>query len=144
MTRPRARSGCLVVFPARTDTLMRGRNGRDSELLRYKKSMENPIFLRAFKLRYLCDYWELEAEIKTGERFRNSFCICISIRLDLLSWIVNQTGLSQGWRQLFNTDYDWLRHNLWFLSNNTEIKAQINYHRVWLKMLFHISILLLI
>ena len=24
----------------------------------------------AFKLRYLCDYWELEAEIKTGERFR--------------------------------------------------------------------------
>ena len=30
---------------------------------------------RVFKLRYLCDYWELEAEIKTGERFRFVFCI---------------------------------------------------------------------
>ena len=51
-------------------------------------------FPRVFKLRYLCDYWELEAEIKTGERFR--FVVFVSIRLDLLSWIVNQTGLSHG------------------------------------------------
>ena len=54
------------------------------------------IFPRAFKLRYLCDYWELEAEIKTGERFRFVFYFLISIRLDLLSWIVNQTGFSHG------------------------------------------------
>ena len=38
------------------------------------------IFPRIFKLRYLCDYWELEAEIKTGERF--CFVFFISIRLD--------------------------------------------------------------
>ena len=38
------------------------------------------IFPHAFKLRYLCDYWELEAEIKTGERF--CFVFFISIRLD--------------------------------------------------------------
>ena len=100
-----------------------------------------------FELRYLCDYWELQAETKTGERFRNSFCICISIRLDLLSWIVNQlTWLSQGWRQLSNTDYDWLRvrHNLWFLSNNTEIEAQKSNRRLWLRMLLHVLIMLLV
>ena len=97
-----------------------------------------------FELRYLCDYWELQAETKTGERFRNSFCICISIRLDLLSWIVNQTGLSQGWRQLLNTDYDWLRHNLWFLCNNTEIEAQKRNRSLWLRMLLHVLIMLLV
>ena len=58
------------------------------------------IFPRDFKLRYLCDYWELEVELKSDERFRFVFYFLISIRLDLLSWIVNQTGFSQGIRIL--------------------------------------------
>ena len=69
-----------------------------------RNSWKIQYFPRVFKLRYLCDYWELEAEIKTGERFR--FVICISIRLDLLSWIVNQTGLSQGYPILIMTDLE--------------------------------------
>ena len=58
------------------------------------------IFPRNFKLRYLCDYWELEVELKSDERFRFVFYFLISIRLDLLSWIVNQTGFNQGIRIL--------------------------------------------
>ena len=98
MERPRARSGCLVVVTERTNTLMGARPGRDSELLKHKKSMENPIFPRAFKLRYLCDYWELEAEIKNGERFRLVFFISIRLIFTILD--SQRTGLSQGWREL--------------------------------------------
>ena len=58
------------------------------------------IFPRDFKLRYLCDNWDLEVELKSDERFRFVFYFLISIILDLLSWIVNQTGFSQGIRIL--------------------------------------------
>ena len=73
MARPRAPSECLVVVNRRTDTQMRGRYGRDGASQIQEMHEKSNIFPRAFKLRYLCDYWELEAEIKTGERFHFVF-----------------------------------------------------------------------